>query len=145
MSLPFLGKFGQKIRIVLIKWNFASKLIQICWTGLSYLLFLLWTEKYLFLEHLAQINMFKMKLGFYTNSNKLHLMWMFTVFVQDWKYPFWANLFQKIKIVYNQWNLALRLIQVCWIRWQCSLVLFWTRKTLFYQIWSKNIKIVCLQ
>ena len=42
---------------------------------------------------------FKLKFGTYTNSNMQNSMVMFILSVFDWKYPFWANLVQKIKIV----------------------------------------------
>ena len=42
---------------------------------------------------------FKLKFGTYANSNMQNSTVMFTFSVFDWKYPFWANLVQKIKIV----------------------------------------------
>ena len=51
-----------------------------------------------------------MKFGVHTNSNMLNVMLMFTCPVLKWKYPFWANLAQMIKIVYLRQNLILRLI-----------------------------------
>ena len=51
-----------------------------------------------------------MKLGIYTNSNMLNLLVMFTFSVLERKYPFWANLVQKDKIVCLQCSLVLRLI-----------------------------------
>ena len=38
-------------------------------------------------------------------------MMLLTFFVFDWKYPFWANLVQKIKIISLSWKLVLTLIQ----------------------------------
>ena len=51
--------------------------------------------------------------------------------VLDRKYPFWANLAQKIKIVSLSWNLVFRPIRICRIHWRCSLCLFLIRNTLF--------------
>ena len=42
---------------------------------------------------------FKLKFGTKTNLNMQNLVVLFTFSVFDWKYPFWANLVQKIKIV----------------------------------------------
>ena len=42
---------------------------------------------------------FKLKLGTWTKSNIQNSMVMLTFSVFDWKYPFWANLNLKIKIV----------------------------------------------
>ena len=56
--------------------------------------------------------------------------------VLDRKQPFRANLEQKIKIFSQSWSLERRPIQ-----WWSSLFLFWTRNTLFVQIWTKNTKL----
>ena len=58
--------------------------------------------------------------------------------VLDQKYPFWANLLQKIKIVSSSWNLVPRLIRVCRMKWCCSLFFILTVNTLFMQIWQKK-------
>ena len=42
---------------------------------------------------------FKQKFGTYTNSNMHNSVVIFTFSVFDWKYPFWANLVQKVKTV----------------------------------------------
>ena len=55
-----------------------------------------------------------------------------------WKYPFWVNLFQKLKIVILSWNLELELIRRCRISLLCSLFLFLTGNTFFGKIWSKK-------
>ena len=80
---------------------------------------------------------FKLKFGTYTNSNMQNSMVMFILSVFDWKYPFWANLVQKIKIISWSLNLVARLIRICWIQWCCSLFSFWTGSALLGQIWSK--------
>ena len=42
---------------------------------------------------------FKLKFANKSNSNMQNSMVMFTFSVFDWKYPFWVNSVQKIKIV----------------------------------------------
>ena len=42
---------------------------------------------------------FKLRFGTKTNSNMQNSMVVFTLSVFDWKYYFWANLIQKIKMV----------------------------------------------
>ena len=71
-------------------------------------------------------------------------MVMFTFSVSKWKYPFWANLVQKIKIVSLCWNLAPSLIWICRIQWWCWLLPFLAGNVLYGEIWSKKIKIVSL-
>ena len=56
----------------------------------------------------------------------------------DWKYSFWVNLVQKLKIVSLSWNLLLKLIRICRITWWCLLFLFWTRNTFFSKFSPKN-------
>ena len=48
------------------------------------------------------------------------VVYIFCVF--DWKYPFWENSIQKIKIVSLNWNLVVSLIQIC--RIQCDVHFF---------------------
>ena len=47
----------------------------------------------------SQNYQFMLKFGTYTNSNMQNSMVMFTFSAFDWKYPFWANLVQNVKIV----------------------------------------------
>ena len=62
---------------------------------------------------------------------------MFTFSVSEWKYPVWANLVQKIKIISLSWNLVPTVIRICRVQWWCPLFLFLIRNTLFGQIWLK--------
>ena len=67
-------------------------------------IFLFWSENTLFLDKFGPKNhdcLFKMKLGFLTNSNMLNLMMMFTLSVLDRKYHFWANFIQKMKTLFK--------------------------------------------
>ena len=84
---------------------------------------------------------FKLKFGTYTNSNMQNSMVMFIFLVFAWKYPFWANLVQKIKIVTLSLNLVPTLIRTCRIQWWCSFFWFLSGNTLFGQIWSKKSKL----
>ena len=59
----------------------------------------------------------KLKFGTYTNSNMQNSMVMFTFSVFDRKYPYWANLVQKVKIISWSWNLVPRLIRICLFCW----------------------------
>ena len=83
---------------------------------------------------------FKLKFGTYSNWNMKNSMVMFTVFVFDWKYHFWANLAQKVKIISWNRDLVTRLIWICTIQWYCSLFLFLSGNTLFGQICSIKSK-----
>ena len=65
-------------------------------------------------------------------------MVVLTFSVSEWKYPFWANLVQKISIISLSWNLVPTLVRICRIQWRCSLFLFLSGNTLFRKIWSKN-------
>ena len=71
-------------------------------------------------------------------------MMLFTFLVFDRKSFLCANLVEKVKISSLSWNLVLRLILICRIRWWSSLFLFLTGNTLFGQIRPKKIKIVNL-
>ena len=84
---------------------------------------------------------FKLKFGTYTNSNMQNSMLMFTFSGFDWKYPFWANLVQKVKIISWSWNLVPRLNRVCRIQWWCLLFLSLMENTYFGQIWSIKLKL----
>ena len=106
-SLSFLGKFGQKIRIVCWRWNLAFRVIQIClirwWCSPSVL-----ERKYRFWENLVQkikIVCFWWYLTSYlldTYSNMLNLMGMFNFSILSWIYYFSANWVRKIKTVSDE-------------------------------------------
>ena len=63
----------------------------------------------------------------------------FFVFVR--KFPFWANLVKKIKIVSLSENLVPRLTRLCRIQWWCLLFPFLTGIIPFGLIWSKKTKL----
>ena len=71
-------------------------------------------------------------------------MVMFILSVFDWKYPFWANLVQKVKIISWSWNLVARLIRICRIQWCCSLFFVFEWKYPFWANLVQKIKIVTL-
>ena len=76
------------------------------------------------------------------NWNIQNSMNMCTFSVLDKKYPLWANLFQKIKIVSLSWNLIPWLIWISRIQWWCSLFSFSIVIFLSGQIWSKKSKLL---
>ena len=82
---------------------------------------------------------FKLKFGTYSNSSMQNSMVMFILSVFDWKYPFWANLVQKIKIISWSWNLVTRLIRICRIHWCCSFFFsFWVEIPFLGKFGPKN-------
>ena len=58
--------------------------------------------------------------------------------VFNWKYLFWVNLVQKLKIISLSWNFAPRLIQICRNLWWCPLFLFSTENTFLDKFGPKN-------
>ena len=122
----------QKITIVSLSWNLVPKLIQICRIQCSP--FLLLARNNPVGTNLVQKNQdcqFKLKFGTKTNWNMQNSMVVSSFSIFDWKYPFWSNLIQKIKIASLSWNLVPRLIQVCRIQWWWSLFQFSTGNILF--------------
>ena len=74
-------------------------------------------------------------------QNMQNSLVLFTLFRFGWKYSFWTNLVQKIKIVSFCRNLLSRLIWVCRIQWCCSPFLFWTGSTVLSKFNSKKLKV----
>ena len=68
----------------------------------------------------------------------------FILSVFDWKYPFRANLVQKIKMISWSWNLVARLIQICRIQWYCSFFFVFEWKYPFWANLVQKIKIFTL-
>ena len=66
----------------------------------------------------------KMKLGPCSNSNMLNSIVMFKSSLLEHKYPFWASLVQKIKVIYLSLSLVPGVIWICWIQWWCLLFYF---------------------
>ena len=111
-ELPFLSKFGPKIKIVSLRRNLVGRLIRICkFNGDAQ--FFRFRPEIPFLGKFGPKNQtYQFKIGTKTNLNMQNSMVMFFSVI-DWKYPFWANLVQKIKFVNLSWNLADRLIRIC--------------------------------
>ena len=65
-------------------------------------------------------------------------MMLFSFLVFDWKYPFWANLVQKVKIISWSWNSVPRLILICRIQWCCSFSCFWVEIPFLGKFCPKN-------
>ena len=105
---------------------------------------------------------FKLKFGTYTNSNLQNSMVMFILslfdrkypfranldqkiklvmfifFVFYLKYPFWENLFQNFKILTLGWNLVPLLIRACRIQCWCSFFCFWSEIPFFGKFAPKS-------
>ena len=58
--------------------------------------------------------------------------------VFDWKYLFWVNLVQKLRIISLSWNFVPRQIQICRIPWWYSLFRFWSGFTFLGKFDPKN-------
>ena len=69
-------------------------------------------------------------------------MMLFSFFVFEWKYPFWANLVEKFEIVTLCWNLVARLIRTCKIQWWCSFFFVFDWKYRFWSNLIQKIKII---
>ena len=101
-----------------------------------FLIFFVLEQKYTFSANLLQKKkLFKMKLCTETNSNMLNVMVLFLCNELHGKYTFKANLVQAIEIVCLRIQLVARLIQIWYIQFQLSFILFCTEKTIFEQIW----------
>ena len=109
-EITFLGKFGPKCQNFQFKLKFGTKNKLKFHGGAHFFSF--WLEIPFFSKFgpKNQNSQFKLKFG---NSNMQNSMVMFTFFVLDRKYLFWANLVQKFKTVCLKWNLASRLIRIC--------------------------------
>ena len=104
----------QKIKIVSWSCNLVPRLIWIC--RIQWFLGKFCPEN--------QNCQFKLKFGTKTNSNMQNSKTMFTFSVFNHKYPSWANLIQKSKIVCSKWSLIQRLIRICRIKLWCPFYLF---------------------
>ena len=58
--------------------------------------------------------------------------------VFNWKYLFWENSVQKLKIISLSWNFVSRLIQICRIPRWCSLFMFLSGNTFLGRFGPKN-------
>ena len=132
-NYAFWANLVQKTKIENVSWNLVFILIRIRriqrWCS-----FYCFRLEIPFLDKLDPKNQncqFKLKFRTSTNSNMQNAVVQFFFSVLDRKHPFWANLFQKIKIFSLSWNLVLRVIRICRVQWCCSLFLFYTRNTLF--------------
>ena len=105
----------------------------------------LYTINNIFSTPFEQIYLFQIKFCIKINLNVLNLMVMLTLSVLEWKYPFWANLLQKIQFACLRWKLVSILIEIFWIRWWCLFVRFCTGNTFIWANLLKTIKIVNLE
>ena len=143
VEYPFWANLVHKIKMVTLSWSLVPTLIRTCriqwWC--SFFLFLIGNTLF------GQIWSKKSKLSLWAEIWYLHLfehaefIGDVHFFVFDRKYPFLANLVQKVKIISWSSNLVARLIQICRIQWCCSLFQFLNGNTFFGQICSKKSKL----
>ena len=142
VEISFLGKFGLKSQHYQLRLKFGARTNSNMLNSILMFTFRFQLE-ISFLGKFGPKNQnyqFKLEFGTYSNSNMQSSMVMPTFFVFDWKYLFWANLVQKVKLISLSWNLVSRLIRICWSQWWCSLFLFLVGNMLFGQIWSRQWK-----
>ena len=98
---PFWENLVQKVKMIGWIWNLVARLIRICRIQWWCSLFLFFCGNTFFGQIWSknQNSHFKLKLGTSNNSNMQNSMVMFISFVFDPKYPFGANLVQKVKIM----------------------------------------------
>ena len=111
----FSANLVKKNKIVSWMWNFTFKLIQVWRIQWWCSLFSFSSGNTLFGTSWSknQNCQLKVKLDTKTSSNMQNSMMLFICFVFEWKYPFWVNLVQKIKIISLSWNLVPTLIRIC--------------------------------
>ena len=133
--------FVQQFKTVSLSWNLVPKLIQYAKFHCDVHLICSFTGNRLFrrLSSKMKYCSFKVKPGTLTNSNMQNSIVKFIFSVLNWKYPFWEDLIQQIKIVSSRWNLVLGLIKTHKIQWKFSLFLFSSGNILFEKIWYQNL------
>ena len=130
----FWANLVQKIKIVILSWNFILKFVffklKFCnqtnmnmRNSMVMLIFSALDRKYHFFGPKNQNCFFKLKFRSQPNLNMQNSMMMLIFSPLHQKYRFQPNLVQKIKIVILSWNLVLKLIWVCRIRWWCTFFL----------------------
>ena len=114
LQILFWVNLVQKLKIISLSWSFVPGLIQIWRIPWWCSLFLSLTGNSILCKFgpKNQICQFELKLGIKTNFNKQNSMMMFTFCVIEHKYPSWANLVQKFKLVCSKSNLIQRLIRI---------------------------------
>ena len=130
-EIPFLGKFGPKIKIVSLNWNLVPRLMQICRIQWWFWFFPFSTMNTFF-------DKFGPKIQNCLEWNLVHgliqisrIEWFFRFRLEI---PFFGNFVQKINIVSLSWSLVPRLIRISRIKWWCLLPLlffFSARNALF--------------
>ena len=64
-------------------------------------------------------------------------------FVLDYKFFFWANLAQKMKITSLYWNLVFRLTRIWRIQWWCSFFVYFWLEVFFRGNMFQEFKNIC--
>ena len=101
-EILFLRKFDPKCQNYQFRLKFGIETNPNVQNSMMLFTFLVLDSGNTFLRKFGPKNQdyhFKMKFGGYPNWNMQNCMMLFTFLVFDWKYPIWANLGQKIKIV----------------------------------------------
>ena len=123
----FWGNLVQNIKIVTLCWNLVPRLIQIWGIQWCYSPFCFRVQMAFWSIFGSKNQNYHFMLKFSTciNSSMQNSIMLFFFFVFEWKYSFWANLFQNIKIVTLCWHLVPRLIRISRIQWCYSLFFEW--------------------
>ena len=135
------GQIRSKSCICLLKMKFGTKSNLDMLSSVVTFIYPALDVKYPFCGAFGPINQncpFKLKFATWINLKMLNSVVMFKSFLLERMYPFWANLVQKIKIIFLRWNLVPGLIWTCWIQWWSSFFfLFFFRFSLFGKISPK--------
>ena len=121
--IPFFGKFAPKNQNCQFKLKFGTLSNSIIKNSMVMFTFVhFWPEIPLLgkFGRNYQNCQFKLKSGTQTNSNTQNWIVIFTFSVLHWKYPFYPNLVQNIKIVSLSWNLVPGLIWIYRTEWSFS-------------------------
>ena len=121
------GQIRSKSCICLFKMKFGTKSNLDMLSSVVTFIYPALDVKYPFCGAFGPINQncpFKLKFATWISLKMLNSVVMFKSFLLERMYPFWANLVQKIKIVFLRLNLVPGLIWTCWIQWWSSFVFF---------------------
>ena len=109
-EIPFLGKFGPKIKNCQLRLKFCTETNSNMQNAMALLTFSFFYDIYPFEAKVGQkIKIFSLNWNVLPRINWVCKIHMFDFSPLDQKYPFWANLFWKMKIVSLCWNLVPRI------------------------------------
>ena len=123
LEISFWTTFISKFKIICLSWNLLQRLTLICRIQWWSSLFLFQTSKPILSKFGLKNQFFQFKLKHGPKTNLIYIIWyvifIFIFSVLDQKYHFWANLYQKIKIISLSWNLVQKAIRIWRIHWRC--------------------------